>query len=197
MKKLNAVLTAAVLSFTMLTPTAYADSWVKTNNGYVYQYDDGTTASKGWLTVGKSTYYIKKDGTRQTGWLKTTTSKYYFGTDGKMYKSKWLKFKSGDKYYLRSNGKAATGVVAIGDVEYKFGIDGECKGTNYSFILNADSKCLHSDDCRAAKTIEKENYKKINIGSEEFEAYAKAGYWLCGVNGCNDKELKELFPDKE
>lgn len=197
MKKLNAALTAAMLTITMMTPTAYADSWVKTDNGYVYQYDDGAIAPKGWLTVGKSTYYINKNGTRHTGWLKTTKSKYYFGTDGKMYKSKWLKFKSGDKYYLCSNGKAATGVITIGDVEYKFDSAGECKGSNYSFILNKESKCLHSVNCRAAKTIEKENIKKVNIGSEEFESYANAGYWLCGVSGCNSKTLKELFPEKE
>lgn len=85
LKRISAVIAAAVISFTMATPmTVHADEWVKTDSGYVYEYDDGTTAEKGWLTVDKDKYYIQKDGTRKTGWLKTTSSKYYFGKDGKM-----------------------------------------------------------------------------------------------------------------
>lgn len=105
MKKLiSAVLTAACM--VSLSPMCvYADEWVQNDNGYVYQYDDGTAAPKGWLKLGDKTYYIQKDGTRKTGWLKTSSgNKYYFGKDGVMYKSKWATFKSGNKYYFDSKG---------------------------------------------------------------------------------------------
>lgn len=127
MKKFIATLSAALIACTMIAPTTvYADEWVKTDNGYVYEYDDGTTAEKGWLTIGKDKYYIQKDGTRKTGWLKTTSAKYYFGKDGKMYKSKWLKLKDGTKYYLRSNGKAAVDCkIKISGKTYSFDENGK------------------------------------------------------------------------
>lgn len=194
-KRIPAVMAAAVIAITMAAPAVYADEWVKTDNGYVYEYTDGTTAKQGWLTVGKDKYYIQKDGTRKTGWLKAKTSKYYFGKDGKMYKSKWLTLKSGKKYYLLSNGKAATGVVKIGDTKYKFDDNGVFLGENTHFILNKKTSCLHTDPkCRAAKKIDKDNYAEVDIGADELSTYSKDGYWACRVGGCNSDDTCSALP---
>lgn len=196
-KQLVSVAIAAIMTAAIYAPvTASADKWVNTQNGYVYKYDDGTTASKGWLTINGNKYYIQKDSTRKTGWLTTSSgAKYYFDKDGIMQKGRWLTMKSGAKYYLRSNGKVATGVVKIGDTEYKFDTDGIYLGENHHFILNTDTSCLHSDKkCRAAQKIDKENYSEIDIGSEEFISYSKDGYWACGVSGCNTKDTKTALP---
>ena len=194
-KRIPAIMAAAAMAVTMAAPAAYADKWVKTDSGYVYEYTDGTTAKQGWLTVGKDKYYIRKNGTCKTGWLKTKTSKYYFGKDGKMYKNKWLTLKSGKKYYLLSNGKAATGVVKIGDVEYKFDMDGAYLGENHHFVLNTETCCLHTNPkCRAAKKIDKENYAEIDIGDDELDDYSKNGYWACGVSGCNGEAIRDTLP---
>ncbi|MBQ5319729.1 MAG: hypothetical protein J6K17_11600 [Oscillospiraceae bacterium] len=195
MKKFIAIASSVIMAVSIATITVSADEWVKTDSGYVYEYNDGTTAEKGWLTIGKDKYYIQKDGTRKTGWLKSSSAKYYFGKDGKMYKSRWLTLKDGTKYYLRSNGKAATGIVTIGKVQYKFDKNGKYLGENNAFVLNKETMCLHSDaDCRAAKKIDKENYSTVNIGDDEISNYAKKGYWCCGVKGCNTKELKKAMP---
>lgn len=198
MKKFIAIISSAVIALSVATTTVFADKWVKTDNGYVYEYDNGTTAEKGWLTVGKDKYYIQKDGTRKTGWLKSSTAKYYFGKDGKMYKSRWLTLKDGTKYYLRSNGKAATGLLTIDKVQYKFDKSGKCLGENNAFILNKETFCLHGNsNCRAAKQIDKENYAKINLGKNELGKYNNKGYWACSINGCNKKSIVNSMPKPE
>ena len=195
-KQFVSVAMAAFMTMAAFAPlTANADEWVKTDKGYTYEYDNGTTAKSGWLKVNGKTYYIKKDGTRQTGWLKTTTAKYYFDINGVMQKGKWITMKSGAKYYLNSNGKAAVGIVKIDKVEYKFADDGKCLGVNHHFILNKETSCLHSDSkCRAAKKIDKENYSELDIGENEFVDYSQNGYWACGVSGCNNKDTKSALP---
>ncbi len=194
-RKIIAAFTAAIIAVCAAAPQAFADKWVNTENGYTYQYDDGTVAKKGWLKIDGKTYYIQKNGTRKTGWLKTSSgNKYYFDKNGVMYKSKWLTFKSGDKYYLTANGKAALGVVKIDKTEYKFSDEGKYLGVNHHFILNEETSCLHSTKCRAAEKIDKENYSELDIGENEFSDYSKNGYWACGVNGCNSKNIRKALP---
>jgi len=104
----------------------YADEWVQNDNGYVYQYDDGTAAPKGWLKLGDKTYYIQKDGTRKTGWLKMTSGKrYYFKKDGTMVTG-WLKLSKG-KYYFDKNGVMQTGYKVISKNIYLFSDSGLLK----------------------------------------------------------------------
>ena len=198
-KQFTVTLAAAFIAAAISFPTTCsADEWVKTDNGYKYEYTDGSYAEKGWLKIGKDTYYIQKDGTRKSGWLKTKSGNYYFGSDGKMYKSKWLKFKSGDRYYLTNNGKAAAGVVKIGEISYKFDSSGKCQGENYTFTVNTETMCLHGDKtCRAAKNIDAKNKKTVNIGADELADYSKDGYWACGVSGCNSKAIKDKLPKKK
>lgn len=126
-KKIAASIAAAIMAVTAVAPQAYADKWVKTDSGYTYKYDNGTTAEKGWLKVNGNTYYIQKDGTRKTGWLKTSSGdKYYFGKNGVMYKNKWLTLENGDKYYFRKSGKAAmNGRLTIDGEKYSFDESGK------------------------------------------------------------------------
>lgn len=106
-KKIIALAAAALMAASALPIAASADEWTKTDDGYVYTYDDGSTAATGWLKVGEDTYYINKDGVRKTGWLTTKTAKYYFRKDGKMAKD--CKLKIGKKTYsFDKNGKLKT-----------------------------------------------------------------------------------------
>ena len=205
MKRILSILFSLAIIMAMPTSVA-ADKWEKTSNGYVYKYDNGTTAEKGWLKIDGKTYYIKKDGTRQIGWLKTKTAKYYFDKNGVMQKNKWITMKSGDKYYLMSNGKAATGIVDIKSnkktTTYKFDDDGKYLGKNYHFILNTESLCLHYNKCAAASKIRDELYEEIDIGENEFDEYSENGYWACRVGAsdadrreqCNPLNLLDAFP---
>lgn len=207
-KKSVAVVSAIVMCLSAAV-TVSADEWKKTDSGYVYEYDDGTIAENGWLTVGKDKYYIGKDGTRHTGWLKTTSSRYYFGEDGKMYKSRWIKFANGTKYYARSNGKIATGKIKISGKTYEFDDSGklieksaetkrEIPKKTYKFVLNTETKCLHTNEnCRAAIKIDSENYDTITISENELSSYSEKGYWCCGVRGCNSPELRKAMPKPE
>lgn len=139
MKKIIfAVLTAAfMVSFSPMC--VYADEWVQNDNGYVYQYDDGTTAPKGWLKLGDKTYYIQKDGTRKTGWLKMTSGKkYYFKKDGTMVTG-LLKLSSG-KYYFDKNGVMQTGYKKIGKKIYNFGSNGVLKEQVKNSVVEIDGK---------------------------------------------------------
>ena len=170
MKKFIATLSAALIACTMIAPTTvYADEWVKTDNGYVYEYDDGTTAEKGWLTIGKDKYYIQKDGTRKTGWLKTTSSKYYFGKDGKMYKSKWLKLKDGTKYFLRSNGKAAVDcTIKISGKSYSFDEEGKLITSTSTSTKKTTSKSDKNTTNKKNSTSKKNDSSSSSSGNVNF-----------------------------
>lgn len=147
--KLLVGMTAALMIVSSAAPTVFADKWVETENGYVYEYDDGTKAENGWLEIDGSKYYIQKDGTRKTGWLKTSSGKkYYFGKDGVMYKSKWLTLKSGNKYYLNSKGVAVTGFKTISDNKYYFSKDGVMKT---GWVKSGDSRYYFKKDGTMAR----------------------------------------------
>lgn len=193
---ISGVLAAAVMTVSLVPVTVSADEWVKTSKGYVYKYDDGSTAEKGWLEIDGMLYYIQKDGTRKTGWLRTNSGRYYLGKDGAMYKSKWLKLKSGKKYYLKSDGKAVTGLAKIGGVTCKFDDDGLYLGENHHFILNTDTKCLHGSECWNAEKINDENYAEVDIGTAEFDVMSEDGFWACGVKGCNSLSVRNAMPKK-
>ena len=118
-----------VMATSTLATTVSADRWVgNTTNGYKYQYDNGTYASKGWLEVGGQKYYIQSDGTRKTGWLETTSgNKYYFDKKGVMVTG-WLTITKSDgtksKYYFDGDGRMTTGTMRKGNKTYYFYEDG-------------------------------------------------------------------------
>lgn len=122
-KKFIVAITTAVIAISAVAPQTFADKWVETDSGYTYQYDDGTTAKKGWLKIDEKKYYIKADGTRKTGWLEMKSgNKYYFKKDGTMVTG-WLKSSKG-KYYFNSKGVMQTGYVLIKKKIYLFNDNG-------------------------------------------------------------------------
>ena len=132
MKKFLAFIAATVLVLSCFCPSVAAEKLVGSKEvGYKYQFDDGTYATKGWLTVGSRKYYIQSDGTMKTGWMTTTNgTKYYFRTKktenggyGEMIKG-WLTY-DGEKYYFNENGKMVTGNFKVGNKEYFFRDTGE------------------------------------------------------------------------
>ena len=103
----------AMVAILVAAPVAFADEWIERDKGYVYEYDDGTIAKPGWLTVGNKKYYITKDGTRKTGWLKTTSGdKYFFDKNGIMVVNNIVK-KGDNYYYFDESGKMKTGWVDL------------------------------------------------------------------------------------
>lgn len=144
MKKLMSFIITIILTISMTGLTSYADSWKKTDKGYVYTYSNGTTAPKGWLYIDDNTYYIQKDGTRKTGWFTIANGdKYYFSKDGTMVKNKKLKFSNG-RYYFLPNGKMACDYcLKEGNSFYYYGSDGNLQytanlklGMKYSELYN-------------------------------------------------------------
>jgi len=122
-RKFIVAIATAVIAISAAAPQTFADKWVQTDSGYTYQYDDGTTAKKGWLKIDDKKYYIQADGTRKTGWLKMKSgNKYYFKKDGTMVTG-WLKSSKG-KYYFNSKGVMQTGYVLIKKKIYLFNDDG-------------------------------------------------------------------------
>lgn len=114
-KKILAIAMAATMVFSTsaLTMTASAAKWVKSDNGIMYQQNDGTYAKNKWLkTKSGDKYYIKADGTRATGWTEI---------DGDMY------------YFNKKTGKATINKkIVIGSYSYKFDKNGKWTGIVYS-----------------------------------------------------------------
>lgn len=204
MKKIIITLFAAIVCVLSMSVCVSADEWVKTDNGYKYEYTDGSYAAKGWLKVDGNTYYIKKDGTRQTGWLKTTSSKYYFGKDGKMYKSRWLTFNDGTKYYLDEKGNAVTGFKTISGEKYYFSKDGNMKSSGWVKSSNGNKYYFKKDGTIAKNCIlligdeiyefnDKGNSKiidqQISLSAYEFETYMNDLF--------KQEDMKKLFGNVE
>lgn len=186
MKKLIITLLAATMYILSMPVCASADSWVESDKGYIYQYDDGSTAQKGWLKIGKDIYYINDDGTRQTEWLKTTSYMYYFGKDGKMYKDSWLTLKNGTKYYLDEKGHATTGFKKISGNKYFFSKDGKLKTSSWVKTSNGNKYYSKKDgviatDCKLLigkdiykfdeKGVSKKTKQKMDMSASDFEAF--------------------------
>ena len=107
-KKIIAVLTAAIISVSVMTISASAD-WVKTKSGTYYTDESGEYV-KGWQTIDGSKYYFSKNGKMKTGWLKMSSGKKYFLTSkGKL--ATGLKKINGNLYYFNKNGVLQTGRV--------------------------------------------------------------------------------------
>ena len=107
-KKIIAVLVAAIISVSVITISTSAD-WVKTKNGTYYTDESGEYV-KGWQTIDGSKYYFSKNGKMKTGWLKMSSGKKYFLTsNGKL--ATGLKKINGDYYYFNKNGVLQKGRI--------------------------------------------------------------------------------------
>lgn len=112
-KKLFAIAMATVMVFSTSAMSVSAAKWVKSDNGIMYQYDNGSYAKSKWIkTKSGDKYYIQADGTRATGWTEI---------DGDMY------------YFNKKTGKATINKkIVIGSYSYKFDKNGVWNGKVYS-----------------------------------------------------------------
>ena len=118
----GSVVYAAEVDTQAKADTKVKAGWYTKKDKTYYRLEDGTTLKKkGLVTIGKSTYYLGKDYSRQTGWKKVKGKYYYFKPkNGKrLEKTGWQKIEK-KKYYLLADHSAATGIVKIGKKKYSF-----------------------------------------------------------------------------
>ena len=98
------------------TPKTLAGSWKQNQNGWWYQYTNGTWPSNSWVKLpvqgGETWYYFNKDGYMATGWLFENNIWYYLdpqaGTNNGRMMTGWQQI-GGQWYYFNQNGSMATG----------------------------------------------------------------------------------------
>lgn len=98
------------------TPKTLAGSWKQNQNGWWYQYTNGTWPSNSWVKLpvqgGETWYYFNKDGYMATGWLFENNNWYYLdpqtGTNNGRMMTGWQQI-GGQWYYFNQNGSMATG----------------------------------------------------------------------------------------
>lgn len=130
--------------------TAYADQWQKDDNGWWYQYSNGSYA-KGWNRVGDKWYCFDENGYIKTGWI-NQNGKWYFCYDSGVMHTGWLEL-SGKRYYMNENGEMQLGTFTDGNYYYQTEADG-------SVIRNAvrngmrydESGCIMQRDAKGSWT---------------------------------------------
>ena len=98
------------------TSKTLAGSWKQNQNGWWYQYTNGTWPSNSWVKLpvqgGETWYYFNKDGYMATGWLFENNIWYYLdpqaGTNNGRMMTGWQQI-GGQWYYFNQNGSMATG----------------------------------------------------------------------------------------
>lgn len=102
--------------------TAQPGEFVKEENNWFYQYEDGSFASDCLLKIGKRTYAFSPEGYRLYGWQTIGKSQYYFGkaSEGYMYKSRWMITKNGTYYRFTKTGKSVRGWYTLNGKKYYF-----------------------------------------------------------------------------
>lgn len=110
--------------------------WKSDDNGWKFQYTNGTNPKSTWefiagfwyyfdadgyrmtgfQTIGGAKYYLEDDGKMKIGWLQSGDKKYYFDVSGAMQKG-WLLL-DGSWYYMDSDGAMTTGFQTISGKKY-------------------------------------------------------------------------------
>ena len=87
--------------------------------GYTYYYDANGKVHKGWLKLGKKTYYFTSGkGVMVTGWIQDSKgNKRYFKKSGVMATG-WTRFSAGKRYFTPSTGVMRTGWLRLGSKRY-------------------------------------------------------------------------------
>ena len=107
--------------FTIISPNALANSWVK-YDGEWYYFDADCNPVTGWLLDGGKWYYFDSYGVMQTGWVKISGVWYYMEPSGAMATG-WQLI-NGQYYYFYSSGVMKTGWLNSGGKRYFFRPDG-------------------------------------------------------------------------
>ncbi len=220
-KKLAAIAMALTMTFstTAMTMSVSAAKWVKSDNGIMYQYDNGSYAKSKWIkTKSGDRYYIKADGTRATGWTEIDGDMYYFNKKtGKAtinkkivigsysYKfdknGKWngiVYSKDGKKNVTKSvnveklTGKASatTSTSATSTTKNELGVVKTVSGTIPKTIkLNGYTYNTRATNKYIGKTADPVNPKGSNKGNQTVE---RGNMWGIDISGCSDKDLEVL-----
>ncbi|MCC8086937.1 MAG: glycoside hydrolase [Clostridium sp.] len=92
------------------------NAWIDDGTGWFYMNGDGL-ASKGWLTLSGTSYYLDDSTGRMiTGWKSDNGKWYYFGSSGSLSKG-WIS-DGGTWYYSDSQGVMQTGWLEEGGSQY-------------------------------------------------------------------------------
>ena len=98
--------------------------WELDENGWRWQYGDGTYARDCWVLVGGSWYYMGSDTYMLTGWQTINGAKYYLNPGNGAMQTGWLLL-DGKWYYLNASGAMVSdGWTWIGSGCYYFDKDG-------------------------------------------------------------------------
>ena len=148
----------------------------KTEEGWIYVYEDESQAKDCLLSINGKTYYFSEEGIRQYGWQEIDGKWYYFGSKSKgyMYKNAWIKEKGKNTYYVGSdgsrckgwytgkntyyfdkNGRLVTGYKKIKGVKYRFDSKGRMTKSGPNFSLN--SQCAILVEANSGKVIYSKN----------------------------------------
>lgn len=202
-KKIAALILAGMLSMSTMAMTVSADKWVAVNDGYKYQYDSGKYAQKGWLTIGKSKYYIKSNGYRAVGLTKITetenkkrvTNYYYFDDNGVM-QTGWQEI-DGKKYYFNSKtGRRVTNkTVKIGNYCYKFNKNSVWTGKVYDKTGKKDvTKSVDAAKLTATKDTTATSNEKLPAGVPKTVTIKGKTYNTQATNVFINKKADPVYP---
>lgn len=75
---------ALLFAVPMTTEAAENGKWVKSENGWMYEVEEGSYYVDGFCMIDDVTYYFDSNGIMATEWQLIDECWYYFGTDGAM-----------------------------------------------------------------------------------------------------------------
>lgn len=122
----------------------YATNEFVFSKGKTYYMGKDGKKQTGWQEKDGQIYYFDKNGVMQTGWHKKDGVKIYLKEDGSMAVG-WQKIKD-DKYYFDKDGKAVTGKQQIGTKKCEFAKDGKLISEENSIDPNKPMIALTFDD---------------------------------------------------
>ena len=153
-KKLLSVITATIISATMMLNTAVLASadTIKTVNGVAYRCSDSgeqTGKFTGWAKNSKGGRYYKNGILYKNKWIKVKSGKrFYAGEDGYLTLG-WDKTDDGWCYFNDSNGEMSVGETEIYGKTYTFSENGIWDGLSDCGFFKISSKLkkeLSKDD---------------------------------------------------
>lgn len=182
-KTIVTMIMASVLSIAAAGSAMAA--WNQDENGWWYQYDDGTYPSSGIKSVEGSLYYFDNNGYMKTGWVSTGDHWCYFQAhgpmalgwtqlDGKWYyldpsqngamHRGWL-YQGGNRYYMNNDGVMQTGI---------FFLDEEGSSAKYAYQADGTGALMTNQTVIQGKTrLKYDERGRIQFRNSKTEEEAK------------------------
>ena len=156
-----------------------ADSWVMTDNGWVFVMPDGNDTVNRLLKIDGVMYKFESrahDYERYSGWTKSSDGTRRRYADGLPYTG-WLKYKNGQRRYCL-DGYIATSNMQIGDYLYTFDKDGFYTGkVALTLITNCD-KLASSDTETIRVALKNLDGRDYNFGVLSSMERWEKGEWV-------------------